>query len=410
MRPLLEPAAGGAPDPRRRRGRADASTSCCAGWSRRPGRRLPASDARRAALRRVAQRVVLDALHGPGRRAPSVARGAGARHAPALPRCAAASTRSRSGPASILQRRPTPGSRGPTSASSSSSRRRGGRDRRRPRHPRGGRSAPRKPRERREGSLLGRPRLLRGDRRGGPARRRLLPARAGPDAGAHRRYLPPSPQRVLDVGGAAGAYAYWLAERGHEVHLVDPVAKHLRQAEEAAARRPKILASIREGDARALPFEDASADAVLMLGPLYHLHERADRLKALREAARVLRAGGWLFAAGDLPLRLARGRTPHGLGGPRPALHGHRGPGPARRPAPERDRQHQLLHDLLLPPARRVAGRSGGGRPRGKRGLRGRGPRVLHARLRRALGAAGRPARRCCACSGRSRRSPRFWA
>jgi ubiquinone/menaquinone biosynthesis C-methylase UbiE len=112
------------------------------------------------------------------------------------------------------------------------------------------------------------------------------------------RYLPASPQRVLDVGGAAGAYAYWLAERGHEVHLVDPVAKHLRQAEAAAVRHPKPLASIRPGDARALPFEDASADAVLMLGPLYHLHEKADRLKALREAARVLRSEGWLFAAG----------------------------------------------------------------------------------------------------------------
>ena len=58
------------------------------------------------------------------------------------------------------------------------------------------------------------------------------------------------------------------------------------------------LASIRMGDARALPFASASASAVLLLGPLYHLHERADRRSALREAARVLRPGGWLFAAG----------------------------------------------------------------------------------------------------------------
>jgi SAM-dependent methyltransferase len=52
------------------------------------------------------------------------------------------------------------------------------------------------------------------------------------------------------------------------------------------------------GDARALERADASADAVLLLGPLYHLTERDDRLAALREALRVLRPGGWLFAAG----------------------------------------------------------------------------------------------------------------
>jgi ubiquinone/menaquinone biosynthesis C-methylase UbiE len=124
------------------------------------------------------------------------------------------------------------------------------------------------------------------------ARTRELILRNWPDP-------PPSgaPKVVLDIGGAAGAYAYWLAELGHQVHLLDPVAKHVRQAREAAAIRAKALASVREGDARALPYADASADVALMLGPLYHLSERADRLLALREAARVLRPGGVLFAA-----------------------------------------------------------------------------------------------------------------
>jgi SAM-dependent methyltransferase len=103
---------------------------------------------------------------------------------------------------------------------------------------------------------------------------------------------------VLDVGGAAGAYSYWLAARAYEVHLVDPVPRHVRQAEEAASAHPAPLASARVGDARALERADASADAVLLLGPLYHLTERDDRLAALREALRVLRPGGWLFAAG----------------------------------------------------------------------------------------------------------------
>jgi len=112
-----------------------------------------------------------------------------------------------------------------------------------------------------------------------------------------RRFLAPAPAVVVDAGGAAGAYAYPLAAAGYDVHLLDPVAKHVRQAREASALHPRPLCSIREGDARALPFGDASVDAVLMLGPLYHLPEREDRLLALREARRVLRAGGRLFAA-----------------------------------------------------------------------------------------------------------------
>jgi len=88
------------------------------------------------------------------------------------------------------------------------------------------------------------------------------------------RHLPPPPGTILDVGGAAGAYALWLAERGYAVHLVDPVPLHVRQAEEAA-----------------------SAEAVLLLGPLYHLIDRADRLRALAEARRVLKPSGLVFAA-----------------------------------------------------------------------------------------------------------------
>ncbi len=51
------------------------------------------------------------------------------------------------------------------------------------------------------------------------------------------------------------------------------------------------------GDARRLPHEDNSADVVLLLGPLYHLTDREERLAALREARRVLRPGGLLWGA-----------------------------------------------------------------------------------------------------------------
>jgi len=112
------------------------------------------------------------------------------------------------------------------------------------------------------------------------------------------RYLPAPPATVLDVGGAAGAYAFWLAEQGYAVHLVDPVPA-LLEAARARAARPgtPALAGIEQGDARRLAWAEASVDVVLLLGPLYHLTQRADRIGALAEAQRVLRPGGTLFAA-----------------------------------------------------------------------------------------------------------------
>jgi ubiquinone/menaquinone biosynthesis C-methylase UbiE len=112
------------------------------------------------------------------------------------------------------------------------------------------------------------------------------------------RYLPPPPAIVADVGGGPGRYALWLAERGYCVHLVDPVPLHVEQALGAARERPgAALAGAEVGDARALPLPTGSADAVLLLGPLYHLQERAERLRALAEARRVCRRGGVICAA-----------------------------------------------------------------------------------------------------------------
>jgi SAM-dependent methyltransferase len=110
-----------------------------------------------------------------------------------------------------------------------------------------------------------------------------------------RRYLPEGPLRVLDVGGGAGVHAAWLAEDGHEVHLVDPVPRHVEQARCLAPRRGRITAE--QGDARDLGAAVASFDAVLLLGPLYHLTKRGDRIRALRQAARVVCPDGVVFVA-----------------------------------------------------------------------------------------------------------------
>ena len=111
------------------------------------------------------------------------------------------------------------------------------------------------------------------------------------------RNLPSEPAVVLDVGGGAGAYAIPLSQQGYEVHLVDPVELHLEQARSFGESAGVRLASITQGEARELNFAAGSADAVLLLGPLYHLAERADRLQALDEARRVLKPNGVLFAA-----------------------------------------------------------------------------------------------------------------
>ena len=112
-----------------------------------------------------------------------------------------------------------------------------------------------------------------------------------------QRFAPPPPATVVDVGGAAGAYALWLAEAGYSVHLVDAVPRLVAEARRRSAGAERPLASCRVGDARALDLPDATADIVLLLGPLYHLTERQDRARALHEATRALRPGGRLFAA-----------------------------------------------------------------------------------------------------------------
>jgi ubiquinone/menaquinone biosynthesis C-methylase UbiE len=111
------------------------------------------------------------------------------------------------------------------------------------------------------------------------------------------RDLPPPPAVIFDVGGAAGVYAFPLAGQGYQVHLIDPVALHLGQARSRAAASRIELASIAQGDARQLDVPDGTADALLLFGPLYHLVEHRDRLRALREAHRILKPGGTLFAA-----------------------------------------------------------------------------------------------------------------
>ncbi|MFJ8018625.1 class I SAM-dependent methyltransferase [Streptomyces sp. NPDC096339] len=105
-----------------------------------------------------------------------------------------------------------------------------------------------------------------------------------------RSRLPAPPASVLDVGGGPGVHARWLMDDGYRVVVVDPVERHVRQA-----RAQGLTALV--GDARQLEQPDGYFDAVLLLGPLYHLPDARGRARAWQEAHRVLKPGGLVAAA-----------------------------------------------------------------------------------------------------------------
>ena len=104
------------------------------------------------------------------------------------------------------------------------------------------------------------------------------------------RAVPPAPAVVADIGGGPGRYSVWLSGLGYQVEHRDITLLHVEQARAVGVHA-------RLADARRLDLDEASVDAVLLLGPLYHLVERADRIRTLREAHRVVRPCGPVFVA-----------------------------------------------------------------------------------------------------------------
>lgn len=96
---------------------------------------------------------------------------------------------------------------------------------------------------------------------------------------------------IIDVGGGTGKYSEWLANTGHQVHLIEPVLKHLKLAEKRT-KKLKNPFSVTQGIAQNLPYKTESADLVILHGPLYHLQNREDRIASILEAKRVLKKGG----------------------------------------------------------------------------------------------------------------------
>ncbi|CQR56711.1 class I SAM-dependent methyltransferase [Paenibacillus riograndensis] len=104
--------------------------------------------------------------------------------------------------------------------------------------------------------------------------------------------------QILDLGAGAGIYTFYYAQKGHTVISTDLTPKHVEIISQRASDEGYANITAAMADATDLSrYPDESFDAVLCLGPLYHLTDIPDQDTCIRECLRVLRPGGLLAAA-----------------------------------------------------------------------------------------------------------------
>ena len=105
-----------------------------------------------------------------------------------------------------------------------------------------------------------------------------------------KKYLPKN-SSILDVGAATGAYSIPLFNEGYNVTAFELVKHNLKEIE---IKEPRIKCI--QGNAIDLSrFNDNSFDGILLFGPMYHLISYEEKLKALKEAKRVVKPNGLIF-------------------------------------------------------------------------------------------------------------------
>ena len=110
-----------------------------------------------------------------------------------------------------------------------------------------------------------------------------------------QRYLLPG-MRIMEIGAATGRYSHELARQGYWVDAVELLEHNIELFEQNTIPGEKV--TVRQGNAMDLSaFEDEIYDITLLLGPMYHLFSREDKLKALGEAIRVTKKDGIVFVA-----------------------------------------------------------------------------------------------------------------
>lgn len=99
--------------------------------------------------------------------------------------------------------------------------------------------------------------------------------------------------KIMDLGAGTGRYSIPLAEEGYDVTAVELVKHNLGRLKQKSS-----LVKAYQGNAMKLKrFDDNTFDLTLLFGPMYHLHEREEKLKALSEARRITKPGGYILVA-----------------------------------------------------------------------------------------------------------------
>lgn len=99
--------------------------------------------------------------------------------------------------------------------------------------------------------------------------------------------------KILEVGAGTGRYSCSLANEGYDVTAIELVKNNL-----GILKAKKTSVKAYQGNAIDLSrFNDNSFEMVLLLGPMYHLIEKEDKIKALNEAKRVTKKGGKIIIA-----------------------------------------------------------------------------------------------------------------
>lgn len=102
--------------------------------------------------------------------------------------------------------------------------------------------------------------------------------------------------RIMEIGAATGRYSHYFAQKGYEVDAIELLEHHIEIFKSKTQPNEKI--SIRQGNAINLSeYPDESYDITLLLGPMYHLYTVEEQKKALSEAMRITKNGGFVFVA-----------------------------------------------------------------------------------------------------------------
>lgn len=105
------------------------------------------------------------------------------------------------------------------------------------------------------------------------------------------KYIPLTNSKIIDIGGGTGKYSEWLAKKGHQVHLIDPIYKHIKIAKDRS-NKLKNKFSVQLGESQKLEIPNNFADLIILHGPLYHLQKKEERDLTIKEAKRVIKNNG----------------------------------------------------------------------------------------------------------------------